>query len=247
MFRQKSKRDGDHPPRTDLRFSSAHCWCSSLHKRLVAAALKLPNHFVMGRSSKNKRKHQQQQQQQGGKSKRQRKQQRFWILDCQDTSTARKKDDDEEDAADIEILVTRIELSDDYKRFLPPDQDKTIVDEIDSGSTESGIVTGGCETTKASVEAQIEDHDVPIHSLTPYMGQRSVVDLENQKDLDAKNSASVKVAIRKSTSAKRPILKVRLFLFVHCLVICSTLNLSFATYPTLVRRLCRRFQESPQW
>ena len=183
----------------------------------------------MGRSSKNKRKHhQQQQQQQGGKSKRQRKQQRFWILDCQDTSTARKQDDDEEeDAADIEILVTRIELSDSYKQCLPPDQDKAIVDDIDPGTTE--------ETTEASVEAQIEDHDVPIHSLVPNAERRPVVDLENQKELDTKNSASVKVAIRKSTSAKRPISKVRYFLVVYRLVVCSTLTLSFTTHPTLVR------------
>ena len=199
--------------------------------------VKLPNHFVMGRSSKNKRKHQQQQQQQqGGKSKRQRKQQRFWILDCQDTSTARKQDDDEEeDAADIEILVTRIELSDSYKQCLPPDQDKAIVDDIDPGTTESGNVAEDRETTEASVEAQIEDHDVPIHSLVPNAERRPVVDLENQKELDTKNSASVKVAIRKSTSAKRPISKVRYFLVVYRLVVCSTLTLSFTTHPTLVR------------
>jgi hypothetical protein len=157
----------------------------------------------MGRSSKNKRKHQQQQQlQQGGKSKRQRMQ-RFWILDCQDSSKSQKQDDDEEDdAADVEILVTRIELSDTYRQVPPADQDTVIASQVESGGKD--IASDELATKEASIEARFEDHEAPIHSFVSYVGQRSLVDLEEQKE----SPAIVKVAIQKAASAKRPILQV---------------------------------------
>jgi hypothetical protein len=154
----------------------------------------------MGRSKNNKRKQQPQQQKQGGKSKRQRKQ-RFWILDCRDTSKSRNQDDDEENIADVEILVTRVELLDDYKQVPRPDQSKPTAGEAGVGE---GTAVEGVPDNKARQEASLsfrfEDHKAPILSLmSPVVQSSSLIDLEDQKGEDEKNSPSIKDEQNSST------------------------------------------------
>jgi type I site-specific restriction endonuclease len=198
----------------------------------------------MGRSKTNKRKlhhHEQQQKKQpkhGGKSKRQRKV-RFWILDCKDTTPLRNADvdkgqvEEEPETAHVELLVTRVELSDDYEHVIQVADPSANVagDAVLRGNGQVATPLAEQDTNpEASTTITFENHTAPILTLQspglPSSSSVAPVDEKVQESDDTENSKSITVAVRKATSAKRPMQKVgyRYFLLVAHFSVLSSIH-----------------------
>lgn len=187
-------------------------------RRLVSATtinLTAPKIVKMGRSKNQKRKHQQQQQAKnnGGKSKNKRRKnmQQFWILDCQATKVSGDNEGDSGSIGDIELLVTRVELTDDHQ--------KANLQSRATGNDKSLAKKDQTENTEENAErATGGDHDeaaIPILTLIPPTGDISGsvsacnTTTDPEGETEDKGGLSIKVSIRKANSAKRPIEKVQ--------------------------------------
>jgi hypothetical protein len=154
----------------------------------------------MGRSS-SKRKRQQAQQQathnknksNNKKSKRKKKRDRFWVEDCQDTKIP------EDRTADIDVLVTRVELEDSF--WNAPDGPETTGPIGKSPKTHQTSAKGpdSGETRETSTKT-----DDPIGSPTT----KETSDTSQEKQENSTESSTALVCVRKAENAKRPLQRV---------------------------------------
>ncbi len=166
----------------------------------------------MGRSRKNKRKEDNDEGRRPRKKMRGSPKQRFWILDCQDS----KRTADEE-SHDIELLITRCELLDDYRQR---SMDAVGVNQEDAENevTKTADDSGVNKNEEDNIEKDCPDPEGsplihffdPKDSITPLVEthvEQMIVSSPAKATIE--ESKFPKIFVKKSRSAKRPFPKVR--------------------------------------
>ena len=147
-----------------------------------------------------------------GSNKKMRHNEREWILDCQDS-----KPPSEGETYDIELLVTRSVLQDDYGKIVPAKttQDapcKSVVsDNKSSGNGKNEKLKPGEKVAASNLKSE---DTVPIILFQPFSDTNPEASKQSPHSPNSSNalneeSSSPTVGVKKSNNAKRPMPKVR--------------------------------------